>query len=384
MNRYRTLPIQKDLDKKMVWVSGPRQCGKTTLAQFFLKNETSGIYLNWDDPDHRKIILARKWSEDAGLIVLDEIHKYPKWKSWLKGTYDTTHDRHRFLVTGSARLDVYRRGGDSMLGRYHAWRLHPFCMSEHPKELSREEAFRRLMTVGGFPEIFLSGDLVEAKRWRRERRELVLREDVRDLEQVRDIALLSVLVDLLATRVGGPVAFSNLAEDLQVAPKTVKHWVEILERMFLFFRVLPYSKSLPRAISKAPKIFFYDNGDVELSDKNNDLGPRFENLVATHLLKRLHYLEDSTGDRFELNYLLDKEGHEVDFLIVQNRKPVCLIEAKWGDSSPSKNLTYFGQKLNIKNRIQLVGDLKKGGVYSNISVQPAAEWLSQPLDRVVF
>ena len=214
--RYLTHSIEKDLQKKMVFLSGPRQCGKTTLAKQILNTRKNGLYLNWDDSDQKKRILRRDWSEDQRLIILDEIHKYPKWKSWLKGLYDTTHERHCFLITGSARLDIYRRGGDSMMGRYHPWTLHPFCLAERPEGMDKATCFQRLLQFGGFPEPLLSDDPLLAKRWRRERRDLVLREDIRDLEKVREISLLSLLIDLLATRVGGPVVVSNLAEDLQI------------------------------------------------------------------------------------------------------------------------------------------------------------------------
>ena len=378
--RYLTEWIENDLKKKMVFLSGPRQCGKTTLAKQILQEQKSGLYLNWDDSDHRKRILHRDWSDDQWLIVLDEIHKYPKWKSWLKGLYDTTQEKHCYLITGSARLDIYRRGGDSMLGRYHPWALHPFCLAEKPESMDVATCFQRLLELGGFPEPFLSGDPILAKRWRRERRDLVLREDIRDLERIREITLLSLLVDQLATRVGGPVVVSNIAEDLQVAPKTVKHWIEILARMYLVFSVTPYTKSLPRAIQKPPKVYFYDNSEVT----SDDPGARFENLIATHLLKRLDFLKDSQGDRYELNYVRDKEGHEVDFVILKERKPICLIEAKWSDPSPSSSLTYFGEKLDVQNRIQLVGNLKQPLQKKGVRVVNAAEWLSQPLDSILF
>lgn len=267
-----------------------------------------------------------------------------------------------------------------MLGRFHSWRLHPFCLAECPPSVSPEDCFQRLLQLGGFPEPFFSEDPIEAKRWRRERRDLVIREDIRDLEQIRDITLLSVLHDLLSTRVGGPIVVSNLAEDLQVAPKTVKHWLEIFDRMYLTFPVLPFSKSLPRALSKPAKIYFYDNAEVDGSDP----GAKFENLVATHLLKRLHFLEDSQGDRYELRYLRDKEKHEVDFLILRDRRPLCLIEAKWADAEPHSGLTYFGDRLGVRNRIQVVAQLQRPAVRNGISIVSAVDWLSRPLTENIF
>ncbi|MGD2127502.1 MAG: hypothetical protein PVG99_15595 [Desulfobacteraceae bacterium] len=193
--------------------------------------------------------------------------------------------RHSFLVTGSARLDVYRRGGDSLLGRYHYWRLHPFTLDECPAVIKPDEAYRRLMTVGGFPEQFLDGDEREARRWRRERFDRVLRGDIRDLGSIRNIQLLGLFLDSLRHGVGGMITFSNLAEDIQISPKTAKAWLELLERMYLVFTVRPYTRSLPRAVQKPPKVYFFDNADVI-----GDEGARFENFVATHLLKRTHFI----------------------------------------------------------------------------------------------
>ena len=353
--RYITSNILKDLDKKMVFVGGPRQVGKTTLAKAILSsNYPSGRYLNWDFDDDRQDILQKKWSSDQKLLVFDELHKFPRWKTWVKGIYDVSHELHFFLITGSARLDVYRRGGDSLMGRYHYWRLHPFTLDEVPRGISPEEAFHRLMTVGGFPEPFLDGDERAARRWRRERFDRVLREDIRDLEQVRNIQLLGMFLDMLRHRVGGLVTLSNLADDLQISPKTAKTWLEVLERMYLVFSVRPYTRSLPRAVLKPPKVYFFDNGDVI-----GDEGARFENLIATSLLKRLHFLEDRDGYRYELRYIRDKEGREVDFLIVKEGKIEELIEVKFSEDNISNSLRYYAERLNPPKATQIVANLRR-------------------------
>jgi uncharacterized protein len=353
--RYITPYILDDLKRKMVFVGGPRQVGKTTLAKAVLSSHyPDGRYFNWDFDEDRQDIFQKRWSTDNPLIIFDELHKFPKWKSWIKGIYDVSHDLHSFLITGSARLDVYRRGGDSLLGRYHYWRLHPFTLDEIPKGFSPKDAFKRLMTLGGFPEPFLEGDERTARRWRRERFDRVLREDVRDLEPVRDIQLLSIFLDLLRHRVGGLVVLSNLAKDIEISPKTAKAWLETLERMYLVFSVRPYTKSLPRAVRKPPKVYFFDNGDV-LGDE----GARFENLVATSLLKRLHYLEDSQGYRYELRYIRDKEGREVDFAIVKEGKLEELIEVKYSDDSIARSLSYYAERLNPKKAVQIVAEIKR-------------------------
>ena len=353
--RYITPYILDDLRKKMVFVGGPRQVGKTTLAKALLSERfPEGRYLNWDYDEDRQDILQKKWSRDNSLLVLDELHKFPKWKRWIKGIYDVSHEIHSFLITGSARLDIYRQDGDSLLGRYHYWRLHPFTLGEIPKGISAREAFHRLMTIGGFPEPFLDGDERSARRWRRQRFDRILREDTRDLESIRNIQVLGLFLDLLRHRVGGLITLSNLAGDIEISPKTAKSWLQVLERMYLVFAVRPYTRSLPRAVLKPPKVYFFDNGDVI-----GDEGPRFENLVATSLLKRLHFLEDRDGYRYELRYIRDKEGREVDFAVVKEGELEELIEVKYSDETISRSLLYYAERLNPPRATQIVANIRR-------------------------
>ncbi len=370
--RYLAPFIVNDLKKKMVFLGGPRQCGKTTLAQSLTGQFNRLLYLNWDNSKHRKEILQEKWAKEDALIVFDELHKYKLWKNWIKGIFDVQKREHSFLVTGSARLDLYRRGGDSLLGRYHYWRLHPFTLSEKPPEMPMDEAFRRLMSVGGFPEPFLDGNPREARRWRRERLDRVIQDDIRDLDLVRDVTRLELLVELLRTRVGGPVVYKNLAEDLGVSEPTVKKWIEVLERMYLIFLVYPYSTNLPRSILKPPKVYFYDNGDVDGND-----GARFENLVASHLLKTIHFLEDRDGFRYQLRYLRDKEGREVDFVLLKEKKVCEIIEAKWNDDRVSAFLRYYREKLKGVRATQIVGQLDRAYDEKAIRVVSAVDELGQ-------
>ncbi len=352
--RYIYKYVEQDLKKKMVFIGGSRQVGKTTLAKTFLETaDHSGRYFNWDYSRDRRDLLDEKWHSEDTLLIFDELHKYRDWKNWIKGIYDTFQDSKQIIVTGSARLDVYRRGGDSLLGRYHYWRLHPFGLDEIPNKMTPKQAFERLMTVGGFPEPFLDGDERAARRWRRERIDRVLKEDVRDLEAIRQISLLDLLVHQLRRRVGGLIVTSNLAGEIQVAPNTVSNWIEVLERMYLLFTVRPYSTNLPRAIKKPPKIYFYDNGDVAGNE-----GVVFENLVATQLIKKIHLLEDRDGYRYDLRYIRDKEGREVDFVIVKEGIIEELIEVKYGDEKVSRHLQYYAEKLNPPKVTQLVATLQ--------------------------
>lgn len=369
--RYIAPYIQDDLKKKMVFVGGPRQCGKTTMAQEILK-KSSGLYLNWDRVQDQKKILEGDWGDDDFLLVFDELHKYRKWKNLIKGYYDTEKKLHQFLVTGSARLDVYRKGGDSLLGRYHYWRLHPFSLYEIPKKIKPEEAFRRLLKVGGFPEPFLDNSEREARRWREERNSRILKDDIRDLEGVKQIGQMGLLLEMLKSRVGSLISMNSIAEDLQVSPLTVEKWIEIFERMYLVFTVRPYAKSLPRGIKKAFKVYFYDIADVD-----GDEGARYENLVALHLLQQVHFWQDYQGYKMNLCFIRDKEKREVDFAVVKDGLVQDLIEAKWSDESLSPSLLYFGEKLRVKKITQLVAKNKKDKKKNNFLVTSPVSYFSK-------
>lgn len=374
MHRYCEKFVIQDLKKKMVFLGGPRQVGKTTLSKTLCQDSfIHGVYLNWDSDEDRRRILKKQWLLESELVIFDELHKYPRWKQWIKGVYDTKPLMQQYLVTGSTRMDVYKRGGDSLLGRYHYWRLHPFTVDELPLGMSLEEGFQRLLKFGGFPEPFLMGDEREARRWRRERFDKILLEDIRDLASVRNIQLLSLFVDALRERVGGMVTLSNIAGDIQIAPKTAKDWLALIEKMYMVFSIYPLVKNVPRAIQKPPKVYFYDNADV--LEKG---GARLENLVATTLLKRLHFIEDYYGYRCSLHYIRDKDGREVDFVTVIDDEIVDLIEVKTSETSPSTSLKYYAQKLKPKRVVQLVGDLKKPFHQDNILVCSPCYFFSDP------
>ncbi|MEM7179455.1 MAG: ATP-binding protein [Spirochaetota bacterium] len=368
--RYIKPYVLEDLASKMVFIGGPRQAGKTTLSQNILReNYVSGLYLNYDFDEHRNIIQKRSWQESQELLVFDEIHKFYRWKNWLKGIYDIQKEQHKFLVTGSARLDVYKRGGDSLLGRYHYWRLHPFTLQEVPNGISPQEALKRLLQLGGFPEPFLKGSERFARRWRRERFDKIIKDDIRDLEPLKNFSALQVFAESLRTRVGSLLVKSNIANDLHVSPHTITHWLEVLEKMYLIFTIYPYTKGLGRSIQKPAKVYFFDNGDVE-----GDEGAILENLVATHLLKRIHFREDYEGYSYQLKYIRDKDGREVDFVIVRNKTVEELIEIKVSDESVSKNLSYFSKILKPERTTQLVLNLKQSYEKDGIHVEPVLDY----------
>lgn len=375
--RYLARYLLEDLQKKMVFLSGPRQCGKTTLVLQMLE-ELPHIYLNWDDQDHRKRILKRWWSDEETYVALVEIHKYSRWKNFLKGTYDTQKNAHRFIITGSAKLDVFKKGQDSMLGRFFSWRVHPLCLSElkHSFNNDNENNLQKLLSLGGFPEPFFDGREVFARRWRKEKSQLVFRQDIQELESIKDISLLELFYGSLIERVSSPVVLSNIARDLEIAPKTAKSWLNVLEKTYSVFVVHPFGRGVKKAITKTPKVYLYDNGEVV-----GDEGAKFENLVATLLLKKIQFLEDLSGDKYELNYLRDKNGHEVDFVILKNNKPIVLIEAKLNDPVRSKSLYFYKERLKVPTCVQVLKTPVKPETRDGILVVSAFDWLSRPLEE---
>lgn len=314
----------------MVFVAGPRQVGKTTLARS-LPHAAEG-YLSWDILEQRERILRRELPPGP-LWIFDEIHKYRSWRNYLKGLYDGKPAAQQILVTGSARLDLYRYSGDSLQGRYHLLRLHPLSAAE--LEIGDAEGLERLLTLGGFPEPFFGGSEVEARRWSREYRNLLVREEMVSLERVQDLGNVELLMLRLPELVGSPLSINALREDLQVSHKTVSSWIQILERLFALFRLSPFGSPRIRAVKKEQKHYHFDWTLV------TDPGPRFENLVASHLLKWVQFQQDTQGLDLELRYFRDVEGREVDFVLAERRKPLTFIECKWGDVEIDKSLRYL-------------------------------------------
>jgi hypothetical protein len=371
--------IRLDLEKKMVFIAGPRQVGKTTISRHLdlAGKGPEGLYLNYDSVKDKKLILKETWDKEAPLLILDEIHKMRLWKNWIKGVYDTKTTDQKILVTGSARLDFFRKSGDSLAGRYFLHRLHPFSVKElvstklSPYFASSGSALEALMKFSGFPEPLLGGNEREADRWRQSHLERIIRGDMLDLQKVTQLNNIEFLIELLTQRVGSPVSYSSLAEDLSVAPKTVKNWIDILESLYVIFQVRPFSKNLNRIIKKEPKIYFYDYVRVP------DQGARLENLVAAHLLKRAHFLQDSFGKKSGLFYLRDKEKREVDFLSTIDNKIEYLIEVKTSDDKLSPHLSYYQKRLSIEgNAIQLVFNLEKEQHISGCKIKSLDKFLA--------
>ena len=336
LHRYLEEPIRNDLAAKMVFIGGPRQTGKTTMARRIAEQCGDYTYLNWDRRPDRESIIRETFPAKAGVLVLDEVHKYGNWRQVVKGLYDTRGESLKIIVTGSARLDYYRRGGDSLQGRYHYHRLLPITLTELPSPTQSD--LERLYRYGGFPEPFLKTDEVFTRRWSKEYRSRVIEEDLNGLEMVKDISLLEHLALRLPDLVGSPLSLNSLRGDLGVSHQTIQRWVTILERLYAVFRIYPFGAPAIRAVKKEAKHYHFDWNQV------GDRGARFENLVAVHLLKWCWFRNDSLGYDTELCYVRDTDGREVDFAIVENGKPMAFIECKYADRQPSKSLRYVKSK----------------------------------------
>ena len=362
VHRYNESVIRSDLTEKMVFVTGPRQIGKTTLAKSLIPSRG---YLSWDIPEQRELILRRE-IPTVEAIVLDEIHKYRLWRQYLKGLYDQYGGRIQILVTGSAHLDAYRRGGDSLQGRYHMHRLHPLSVAE----LGGASSLEQLLNLGGFPEPFLSGSERSARRWSLEYRTRLVREEITSLEQIVDLGSLELLAIRLPEIVGSPLSINALREDLGVSHDSVTRWIAALERLYGLVRISPFGAPKIRAIKKAQKHYLFDWTQVP------EMPQRFENLVAMALLKWVHYQHDAEGRDLELRYFRDIDGREVDFVVTESRKPIRFVEVKWSDGPVDKSLRYLKQRFPEVDAWQISATGTKDVLTEHgIRIAPAARLL---------
>ncbi len=345
--RYIEAPVVVDLESAMVFIGGPRQVGKTIFSLGLLDEPSvrHPAYLNWDDMASRSELLEGRLPPDQPLIILDEIHKFAGWRNLVKGFYDTRKGEQNFIVTGSARLDYYSKGGDSLQGRYHYYRLHPFTFPEISSGAHSD--LEQLLEFGGFPEPLLRAQSRFWRRWQRERGHRVIREDVRDLENVKEISLLELMAAELPNRVGSPLSVKKLADLLNVAHATAARWLMIFERMYFCFLVPPFGARRTRAVRKEQKLYLWDWSLVP------EKGPRFENLVASHLLKYCHFTEDTEGFRMDLRFFRDVDRREVDFIVLKDDEPLFAVECKTGERNVSNALFYLKERTSIPRFYQV-------------------------------
>ena len=370
MDRTQAKAIARDLDKKMVLLSGPRQVGKSYLARLIMEGFRAPQYLNHDNGQDRVIISKQAWRSTTDLLVLDELHKMRGWKSFLKGIFDTRPKHLRILVTGSARLETFRQSGDSLAGRYFLHRLLPVSPAE-ATAVGVNVDLAHFLERGGFPEPFLAEEPADAGRWRSQYINGLVREDILSFENVHELRAISLLLELLRERVASPISYQSLSEDLAIAPNTVKRYIEILEALYIVFRVQPHARSIARSLHRQPKLYFYDTGLV-----NGDEGKRLENMVAGCLQKHLFLLEDRDGIPRTLRYLRTKDGKEVDLLLVEAKRPTLMIEVKVSDRELAPGLAFFHDRYEIPG-VQLVGDLRVESEHKGLAILRALDWLKQ-------
>ena len=373
MKRYLDDLVATDLQRKMVLVTGPRQVGKTTLCRHLMERFPPAQYLNWDVAPDRAILQRQSWNPRSSLLAMDEIHKMPDWKNWLKGVVDGRPPTQALLVTGSARMETWRQSGDSLAGRYLPYRLHPISVREWCEQQggTPAAALERLMVRGGFPEPCLAENPDDAERWRRQYFTDLIREDVVEFSRLHEVNAMRLFVELLRERVGSPLSLASIARDLAISPTTLKRYLDILQALYIVFTVQPWHHNIARAILQTPKVYFFDTGLVR-----GDEGICFENAVATMLLKHSHFRQDVRGRSAGLHYIRTKDGAEVDFALSDDNRLTHLIECKLADPSLHRALAGFAAKFPGAEAIQLVRDLRQREYRASVAVTDAAEWLA--------
>ena len=376
MKRYLDDRVRHDLQKKMVILTGPRQVGKTTLSKQLLAEFPDGQYLNFDVVAHREVIQKQSWRQSAPLLVFDEIHKMPDWKSWLKGVYDGRSPGQSVLVTGSARMETFRQAGESLAGRYFSLRLHPLSVREwcDANQATPQAALTHLLTRGGFPEPALADQETDAQRWRNEYFTDLVREDVLEFSRLKEVNAMRLFAEMLRSRVGSPLSLASMSRDLNVSPITLKKYLDVLEALFIVFIVRPWHRNIARATLQAPKVYFYDTGLVL-----GDQGVKFENLVACHLLKNTQWQQDVKGAEVNLHYIRTKDDSEIDFCISEGDTLSHLVECKLSDNKPHRALARFAEQWPDAQSVQLVRECKSESDTGNLQVRDAAQWLAKML-----
>ena len=373
MERLIKPMVQRDLVRKMVFLTGPRQAGKTTLAQMIAGQCPEAQLFNWDVLADRRVMLAQSWIPTASLLVFDELHKMKDWRPWLKGVYDGRTQGQAILVTGSARLDAFRQAGESLAGRYFSWHLLPVTVHElvAATDTTPEDALSRLLIRGGFPEPLLADTETDARRWRQLYLDGLIRDDILEFSRISEVQAMRLFVQMLRERVGSPVSLASMARDLQLSPTTLSRYLGILETLHIVLIVRPFHRNIARALLKEPKVYFYDTGLVKGDD-----GIRFENACATLLQAEVQRRRDAEGQEATLSYIRDKEGREIDFVVCDADQPIQLVECKWSDVAIPRYLAATAARFPQARATLLVRHLRHREQRGPVAVEPAAPWLA--------
>jgi predicted AAA+ superfamily ATPase len=384
---------------QMVFIAGPRQAGKTTFTQMLAENFTNSIYFNWDVIENKNQLISNPYfyenvnRQDTSLplVIFDELHKYSNWKNYIKGIYDRDKNNYKFIVSGSGRLDLYQRSGDSLAGRYLLFYLWPFTLAELAEnnlqfnefinnpliipEDSQEsrDIWNNLSKFSGFPDPYINGSEQFYRLWSQSYKKQLLREDLRDLASLRSFDNVEILFSTLPLKISSPLSMASLARDIQVSFDSIKHWMELFERLFLVFRISPWTKKISRAITKEKKVYLYDYGGLESPSA------KFENMVALELWRAAANWNNLGLGNFTLHFVRNREKEEVDFLLANNGSPVLLIETKLSDETPAKSLRKLQNVLKVP-AVQLINKEDTCKIVSNdnqkILLVSASRWLS--------
>ena len=376
--RYLEKHLKQDLKEKILILTGPRQSGKTMLSKNLYPSSNNYDYFNYFDSSDRLAVENGEWDRERKYLIFDELHIKKNWKRWLKALYEKTGLKQGIIVTGSARLETYRRAGDSLAGCFFPFRLHPLDLKEIcqiDKKANPEEVLARLLETGGFPEPYFKGTKTFYNRWEKTHTEVILKEDMLEMDKYHRISQLKTLLELLKSSVGQTVRYEGFSKTLQCDGKTVKKMLALLEGFYFVFKVMPYYKNINKSIRKQPKYYFYDIAQVP------DKGPRFENLIACALLKYNHFREDCYGEKRQLYYLRSRDKREIDFVLTKEGKPFCMIEVKWKNDKPSPHFNFFAKDMprSVK-KIQVLRHLYREKTTSTgVEMRSATHWLKSGL-----
>jgi len=374
MQRYLAQTVFKDIKKKLVILTGPRRVGKTFMSRQLMSYYQNPLYLHWDIPEHRVRLQKQDWYDLHDLVVMDEIHKMANWKQWLKGVTDAKAPGTSLLVTGSARMETFRQAGESLAGRYFAYKMHPISVKELCANTSKSpsEALDHLLERGGFPEPCLVEEILEVNKWRLEYSKDLLREDILEFSRLQELNTMKIFIEILRSRVGSLLSLASIARDIGCSPITLSKYLDILKALFVVFTIHPWTDNVGRSLLKTPKVYFFDQGLVK-----GDEGARLENSVAYMLLKHADFIRDTQGIETDLHYLRTKDGEEIDFAISQDNQLTDLIEVKCSDNKPHATLIRFAEKFPKANAIQLVYNLRYPLKTRGILIEDMAKYLSE-------